>query len=50
MKQKPDSLKRILIFNVLLLVLCVLITINLIETGGRAKGAIEPPAATQGVS
>jgi hypothetical protein len=50
MKRKPDNLKRLLIFNVLLLALFVLITINLIETGGQPLAAIEQPAATQPAS
>ncbi len=50
MKQKPSPLKRLLIFNVLLLALCVVILINLIETGGSATVAPEQPTAAQPAS
>lgn len=50
MKRKPDHLKKLLIFNVLFLALCVVITINLLETGGKAAPAQTPTAATQPAS
>ena len=50
MKRKPDHLKKLLIFNVLLLALCVVITINLLETGGKAAAPAESPAVTQPAS
>ena len=50
MKRKPDRLKNLLIFNVLFLALCVVITINLLETGGKAAIAQTPPAAAQPAS
>ena len=45
MKRKPDQLKKLLIFNVLILALCVVITINLLETGGTAASAQAPLTA-----
>ena len=50
MKRKPDPLKKLLIFNVLFLALFVVITINLLETGGNATTAPTQPAATQPAS
>ena len=50
MKRKPDQLKKLLIFNVLLLALCVVITINLFETGGKAAAPQPPHAAVQPAS
>jgi hypothetical protein len=50
MKQKTDPLKKLLIFNALILVLSIVITINLLETGGRAVTPQATPAATQAVS
>jgi len=50
MKQKSDQLKKLLIFNALILVLSIVITINLLETGGRAVTPQATPAATQAVS
>lgn len=50
MKRKPDQLKKLLIFNVLILALCVVITINLLETGGTAATVQTPSAATQPAS
>lgn len=44
MKRKPDILKKLLIFNVLFLALSIVITINLIETGGRPAAE---PATTE---
>lgn len=44
MKRKPDKLKKLLIFNVVFLALCVVITINLIETGGKPT---QPQPTTQ---
>lgn len=46
MKQKPDILKKLLIFNVLFLALSIVITINLLETGGRPISQ-QSPAVTQ---
>lgn len=46
MKQKPDLLKKLLIFNVLFLALSVIITINLLETGGKPLPQATP-AVTQ---
>ena len=46
MKQKTDSLKKLLIFNALILVLSIVITINLLETGGKPIPQ-ETPAVTQ---
>ena len=50
MKQKSDQLKKLLIFNALILVLSIVITINLLETGGSAATPQATPAATQAVS
>jgi hypothetical protein len=47
MKQKPDKLKKLLIFNALLLALCLVITINLLETGGQPVLPQATPAVTQ---
>ena len=47
MKQKSDQLKKLLIFNALILVLSIVITINLLETGGRAAEPQATPAVTQ---
>ncbi len=49
MKRKTDTLKKLLIFNVLFLLLSIVITINLLETGGRAA-AQTTPAVTQSAS
>ena len=46
MKRKPDLLKKLLIFNVLFLALSVIITINLMETGGKPLPQATP-AVTQ---
>lgn len=46
MKQKTDPLKKLLIFNALILVLSIVITINLLETGGKPISQ-ETPAVTQ---
>ena len=50
MKQKSDQLKKLLIFNALILVLSIVITITLLATGGRAVTPQATPAATQAVS
>jgi len=50
MKQKTEPLKKLLIFNALILVLSIVITINLLETGGRAVTPQATPAATQASS
>jgi len=50
MKQKSDQLKKLLIFNALILVLSIVITMNLLETGGSAAAPQATPAATQAVS
>lgn len=50
MKRKTDTLKKLLIFNVLFLLLSIVITINLLETGGRAAPAQAAPAVTQSAS
>jgi hypothetical protein len=49
-KRKKDLLKELLVLNVVFLALCVVITINLIETGGKApvaqtQTAVEQPAS-----
>jgi hypothetical protein len=46
MKRKPDILKKLLIFNVLFLALSIVITINLLETGGNPVPQATP-AVTQ---
>ena len=46
MKRKPDILKKLLIFNALFLALSVVITINLLETGGKPIPQ-ETPTVTQ---
>lgn len=53
MKRKKDKLKKLLIFNALFLALSVVITINLLETGGHpsaspqvAPQSTRQPAAT----
>lgn len=46
MKRKTDILKKLLIFNALFLALSVVITINLLETGGKPIPQ-ETPAVTQ---
>lgn len=43
MKRKPNQLRQLLIFNLLLLALAVVITINLVVTGG---GSVAMPEAT----
>ena len=46
MKRKPNQLRQLLIFNLLLLALAVVITINLVVTGG---GSVAVPEATPAV-
>ena len=50
MKRKTNQWKKWIIFNALFLVLSVVITINLLETGGRPTLPQETPSATQAVS
>lgn len=50
MKQKTDKLTKLFIFNVLLLALAVVITINLLETSGARASQHATPVATQTVS
>lgn len=50
MKRKTSILKKLLIFNVVFLALCVVITINLLETGGKAPVSQATPAVTQPLS
>ncbi|MEA4915556.1 MAG: hypothetical protein VB061_13405 [Christensenella sp.] len=50
MKHKPDNWKRMIVLNALFLVLSVVITINLLETGGKPTLPQETPAATQPAS
>ena len=49
MKRKPNKLKELLIFNLLLFALAVVITINLVVTGGDRAALPEatPAEATQ---
>lgn len=48
MKRKKDKLKKLLIFNALFLALSVVITINLLETGGLPSASPEAaPQSTQ---
>jgi hypothetical protein len=50
MKHKKDNLKKLLILNALFLLLSIVITINLIETGGSATASVSQPAVTQPAS
>ena len=45
MKRKTDILKKLLIFNALFLALSVVITINLLETGGKPIPQTTPAIA-----
>ena len=47
MKRKTEELKKLLIFNALFLVLSIVITINLLETGGKPAAPQATPAVTQ---
>ena len=47
MAKEQKHLTRLLIFNLLFLALTVVITINLLETGGKPTLPQETPAATQ---
>lgn len=50
MKRKTNQWKKWIIFNALFLALSIVITINLLETGGRPTLPQETPAATQAAS
>ena len=47
MKRKTDKWKRMIVLNALFLALSIVITINLLETGGKPTLPQETPAATQ---
>jgi len=50
MKRKINRWKKWIILNALFLVLSIVITINLLETGGKPTLPQETPAATQTAS
>ena len=50
MKRKTDKWKRMIVLNALFLALSIVITINLLETGGKPAPAQETPVATQPAS
>ena len=50
MKRKTNQWKKWIILNALFLVLSIVITINLLETGGNPTLPQETPAATQTAS
>lgn len=47
MKRKTNQWKKWILFNALFLVLSIVITINLLETGGKPSLPQETPAVTQ---
>lgn len=50
MKRKTDKWKRMIVLNALLLALSIVITINLLETGGKPTLPQDTPAVTQAAS